>query len=531
MGQWFWRWLLYSALSVAIWLAIGPVFLSRTVEFTLAAKSAGEKWSLEWQDQDGSPINGVWLEPESDSTGTLHLDVKQAIPNYRFAKLALRWWEAPGAELLDPGPPRLTERVLWFHATPELARSEANIDGTKLGHDSFTSSKPDGGAVWLVPQWTPARAIDLAAVCLFILLGAAAVYGVYSLGNLRARYNPEVVAIIVVLVVHVWLALRSPLLFCPDSMDYAVNALRFIEKPVTVLHLNPWRMPGYSIFLIPFLRVATHYSMLLGCAQGVLAVLTALMASRITRAYLSRPWGALTILLVGLDPVLAVWTRHAMPEVLCAFLATLIGWILVQRDLWARSPLYWSIPAAVGVGILGAALCYVRGNYQVLVALAPFAVGAWAWASGQSRRGLILGFLAFASAAGCLVPAIMYNYREYKRAEFVVGSGYTQANSLLEARALDRNQTGVLIRRVAQGANESQRQPRHQRVPGPALRRPRWPNRHPFPGAPGLDRPEQPRGGGRARVRRAEPRSALARLRARHPPPPRPVGPGRRIGK
>jgi hypothetical protein len=429
--------------SAVGWLAAGPVFLARTVDFTIDAKKAGPKWSLEWQDDSGKTINGVWIEASPDQSGTLHMDVHQALPNYTFGRLALRWWAAPGLELTDPGPPRVTERVLWFKFEPTLERAQANIEGTTLGHDSFTSTKPDGGAVWLMPRWTVAPALDLAFVCSIVFLAGLAVFGVLALGRPGLKYNPEAAAIIAVVLVHAYLAIRAPMLFCLDSMDYAVNALAFNEKPAAILHLHPWRMPGYSIFLMPFLRFVTHYSALLGWAQALLAVLSAWMASRITLVFLSRPWAALTILLVGLDPVLLVWTRHAMPELLCTFLVTLIALILVQQRVWRDVPAYWAALAAVGLGILIGALCYVRGNYQILVVFAPLAVAAWPLAQKNPRRAFLLGLLLFATAAACLAPAIVYNYRENKRAEFMVGTGYTQALSLLEARALDRNQAGA----------------------------------------------------------------------------------------
>src|ERR1044071_6472719 len=99
------------AISAAAWPVAGPTFLTRAVELTINAKKAGQRWSLEWQDKDGRTISGAWIEAAPDEQGQLHLAVNQAIPNYAFPRLALRWWGAPDLELMDPGLPRLSERV------------------------------------------------------------------------------------------------------------------------------------------------------------------------------------------------------------------------------------------------------------------------------------------------------------------------------------------------------------------------------------------------------------------------------------
>src|SRR4051812_40216271 len=80
------------AVTAGVWLAGGPFFLSRSVEFTLAAKNAGPNWSLEWQDDTGAPINGMWLDVPVDAAGNAHIEVLQQVPNYKFDRLALRWW-------------------------------------------------------------------------------------------------------------------------------------------------------------------------------------------------------------------------------------------------------------------------------------------------------------------------------------------------------------------------------------------------------------------------------------------------------
>jgi hypothetical protein len=434
------------AVAIFVWLFAGPLFLARTIQFTLDARNAGPKWSLEWQDSTGASINGKWLAATPDASKELHIDVSGAVPNYKFERLALCWWDAPGTIVAEPAPVHLRERVLWITFVHDL-RPLPDEPTTALGRD--------GAIRWPMPRWSVAQAADF-GVLLLLLLAAS---GLVRL-NLRVRFSrphkqeavhtgrpskPELAALILVIVVNAWLAVRAPMLYCPDSMDYAVNArllLDHLRDGHAMDHFNAWRMPGYSVFLAPFVSGIEHYNTALGWTQGFLAVMTAWLASRITRAYLGGPWAVLTLLLVGLAPVMLCWSRHAMPELLCTFLMTLIAWATVQRRLWVHAKLYWAILAAVGMGVATAALCYTRQNFQILAALLPFAVGAWSFVR-QRPRAIVLAFTVFATTAACLAPWIIRNHEQFGRAQFSIGAGYTTAYSASEAHELDANQTGA----------------------------------------------------------------------------------------
>jgi hypothetical protein len=444
LKQLLWIALCAAVLTAGVRVVIGPVFLSRSAQLTITAKDAGPKWSLDWRNSRGQTINGAWLDLSALSPQPSALSV--SLPNYRFAELALRWYDAPGTRLSDPGAVRVRERILGLTFERDIAPA-AGLTGTTLEQGEFQSAGAEGGVVWKMPRgwaWGVSwpQAIDVAGVFLLLIALGLGVLAIYRFGGAVRQYDPERLALSAVIAFHAGLALVSPMLFCPDSMDYAVNALRFVEHP-SWEPFGPWRLPGYSIFQAPFMMVWKHYASPLGWAQAVLAVLTACLASRIVRVYLSRRWAALALLLVGLDPVLAMWTRHAMPEALCAFMATLIAWGVMQRRLWSFAPWYGAIPAALGLGALAAALCYVRGNYQILAVMAPMAVGAWPLVAGQRLRAGILALVMLAAITGGLAPQVMRNYQKYHRAELVVGSGYTQALSLLAGGAFDYDQSGA----------------------------------------------------------------------------------------
>jgi hypothetical protein len=468
-----WRGVLWIALAAAVVAAgvravIGPVFVARWVYVTVDAAKPGVKWELEWQDRAGVAINGAWVDvvprgKEGAAPERVKVDLARRAPNYRFGYVALRWFGAPGLELREVRA-RVREKVLglrfWLGVTgPE------EMAGTSRRGAGFGAAGPDGGVRWKLRWWSWAQVVDVAAVFGIAFLLLLALRLAYRFGpRLKGRYDPGLAALLAVIGVNVWLALRAPMVYCPDSVDYAVNALRLAERPGAE-YFGPWRLPGYSVFLWPMVKWVVHFNTLLGWVQAVLAVLTAWLAGRIVRRLVGPAWGALAVLLVGMDPVLWLWTRHAMPEVLCGLLATVIAWAVMQGRFWRGASLGAAAGAALGLGVVGAGLCYVRGNFQVLAVMAPFAVAAgsfvpagWGgeelgndaarrhWRARERLRAMVLALAMLAGTAACLAPWMVRNYREYGRAELVVGSGYSRAMSLLVWKAMDVDQAGAFPR-------------------------------------------------------------------------------------
>jgi hypothetical protein len=427
-----------------LWFVRGPFVLSRQVTMDVKATAGTGEWWLEWQNASGAARNGRWLELES-MEGTIDTQLTTAVPNYQFDSLALRWRHAPGVVLTQPAAVTLVERVLWFTVMTELHPLVEQPEGVTLENGAYSSKAPEGGVRWGMPAFTIAQAQDVAVLYVLLIAGFLVVFGAYHLKDGKPWYTPQRAVLLLVIAVHVWFIMRAPLLYCPDSMDYAVNS-KLLLRNHTLEHFNAWRLPGYSIFLVPFIGGLHKFSFALGLAQGVLAVITAWLAGRTVRSFLPAPWPALVMLLVGLDPVLLGYARHAMPESLCACLCTLTVFLACRARFWTSEWLPLACLAGAGVGLLIAACCYLRGNMLVLAAGIPAAIAVWPLAERRVWRGIALLLVIGVVAAGALAPWVIRNHRIYDRYEFVVGGGFTRALSAFEAGLLDLNQTAVFTR-------------------------------------------------------------------------------------
>lgn len=426
--------------AVAAWAAAGPFFLARSVQIEATVQGAGARWALEWRRGNGDVINGRWLDVQAgDEPGAVVLN--SPVRNKAFDTLALRW-EGAEVRVKDPATATLVERLLWAELRTSLTPVTATVGEGAL-EDGFWVGEEEGGAlVWRMPALTIAQVLDIAAAYVLLLALGLIAWLVVMIGDGRTWYTPQRAALALVVVVHAWLAICAPMLYCPDSMDYAVNA-KVLAKTRSFDHFNGWRLPGYSMFLVPFVAGLHKYNLGLGIVQAILGVLTAWLAGRTVGQFLSGAWAALALLVVGLDPVLLAYERMAMPECLTAFLGMLAAWLALRETWWAGPNRLRVCAGAVGLGLLLGAACYVRGNMQLLALALPCAVVAPLFASGAWRRGVVVGGVMLAVAAGCVTPWVMKNAQRHGRAQFVVGSGFTRAQSLVEAGLLDANQSGV----------------------------------------------------------------------------------------
>jgi len=446
-------WLVVLLPLVALaWVIRGPFLLERRVEMDVTARNAGEAWSLEWLDRSGGAINGRYLQLPATS-GDLTARVESPVSNQRFTTLLLRWRGMPGLEVQDPKNVILTDRVLWWSVRTPLERRHNFLGNVERKDGVNRSTTADGGIAWAIPPFTMAMVADALVLYAIVAAGLLVIWTAYHIKDGRGWYTPERAAFTLVLGVHAWLSVRAPLAYCPDSMDYFVNTKQLIEEGIWN-QFNTLRLPGYTLFTAPMLAWTHEFSLALGITQGVLAVLTAFMCGRIVAAFIPRresghPWSALTMLLVGLDPVLITYERLGMPECLTAFLCVLCIYLSVQRRFWAERSLSVAALGSMGLGVLLAAACYVRGNMTLAAAVVPLAAGAWALVGTdrpQWRRAFLITGLTWATVAGGIAPWLAYMHDKYGRVAFVLATGYGRCVNLADTDREDLNQTAVFGR-------------------------------------------------------------------------------------
>jgi 4-amino-4-deoxy-L-arabinose transferase-like glycosyltransferase len=193
-----------------------------------------------------------------------------------------------------------------------------------------------------------------------------------------------------------------------DGYHYMGGAMDLLDRHVYALRRPPWlnlpgdaapaycRVPGYSLFLAAVTRLghphepgAPTYLMIINAAkkaQAVLDAATALLAFLIARRLFGRPASWTALLLVLLDPSLAIFSASILSETLATFLCTLTLLFLFLALEKGR----WLVPAGAALAV--AALTRMDALFLVPCFLVPWLLGA------ASRRQLFAAALLF-----CLV--------------------------------------------------------------------------------------------------------------------------------
>jgi hypothetical protein len=263
----------------------------------------------------------------------------------------------------------------------------------------------------------------------------------------------------------------TPLMHCPDSLDYYANAVRLMESG-TAAQFDGWRSPGYSVLIAPALAFSREPLAWIGLVQWVCVAGTIVLladAARVLvgavvvggeRARRVAGWaGGATAAVVASDPWTLLWHRHAMPEAASAVAVAVAAWVLAR---WAcagagvgagasasrgRSVVRADVRAVVCAGGLGAFLgvaCYVRGNAQVLVVLVPVCLACVEVARGRSygRAAVVGGACALAGVA-VLVPWMVETRERTGRWTFTTGGDFARALFGYETGLVDVNQSHV----------------------------------------------------------------------------------------
>lgn len=410
--------LLGAAVGLGACAVLGPVAVTRSISAT-----PGEA-PVEWRAGEGAPINGAWVLDDRPQRAPAR-GIREIRADRRL---------------------QLTERVLG------VAVRRATIDPV----GDWRALPPGLG---FADALTCAAAGALAAWLLGLLarvVGAVAPTPVATTRpGERSPAWPGVVAVLAAALVHGQWALRSPVMFCPDSMDYAVRAMELAQYG-DFRTFDALRTPGFSVVLAAL--TATH--MPLGPALGVLHTLVAacigwavadLAARVLGPGRLAGVFALAAALAATLDPVVLLWSRHAMPEMLAAGLTTLAVWAACRTNgRWV----WW----AVLCGALAAGAAYMRGNLQVVVALCPCLVFLVVVRAGGPRKALAASGLCVLSALLIIAPWALRNARTYGVPALAVGTHYARVLNAADAGVLDLNQSAAFGRDQA-AALSSKRPP------------------------------------------------------------------------
>ena len=164
---------------------------------------------------------------------------------------------------------------------------------------------------------------------------------------------------------------------------------------------SAYTQPLLSFFLIPLYELFGRSWAVVGLAQIVLSVVTALLVFAIGAAWIGQGAGVAAALLTTLHPY-AVWHDvHLNRENLDAALAVVV--VALALALFRRRTL--ALALALG-GALGVA---ILGNVR-LAALPLLLAALLVWRSGVSRRTLALGGVVVAAAAVVVAPWVVRNH-------------------------------------------------------------------------------------------------------------------------
>jgi hypothetical protein len=397
-------------------------------------------------------------------TMTVRLDARPAadgvplylrckLPNYALAKMHLRFVDAPGNEYYLPHP-RITDHVFGVrvkdYATEmepleNVERVYQHVDGRAFrtiadtGALKFNAPRPLGRTGHFVGL----------AFSFLVVAGGAALLGLIMrapLSEWLACLPMDAIAIVVVVVAHLAVAAWAVPLISPDGLGYLVNAQQLWETG-SFAHIGDVWMPGYSVFLVPFVGMLTDFIRLVEWTQVGLAIATALLVWGVLRRLLPAPWSWLGLLLVGLDPLLIAYSHFILTETLAAFLV-IAACYCTLRAVAARSeqsPRFWpALGLAVVIGVIAAAASHVRANLQLLYVLLPLTLLLAGWRRWGAGRSVVLAVASFAVAIAGILPWSFYNQQRYGKFGMGVVQHYSAFLNAWNNDSLEVNQTAVL---------------------------------------------------------------------------------------
>ncbi len=242
-------------------------------------------------------------------------------------------------------------------------------------------------------------------------------------------------SIVVIGLVYAILAFACPLYFCPDSMDYSVLSLQWLRTGSTDV-FNTWRLPGYPLLIMAFIAAKSYWAWSL--AHSLAGFCVAIISGRIASHLVGGLGTGLTILLVGFNPIVLLWSRYAMPEIWAMLLCTIIAWLTLsipREGLFARRAACWAL-----IGLLAGASCYLRADLQVLLVLVPLAPLLGATPAAPRSQTIACSLAALLAGAATIAPWVARTRRLTGETSLVVGSGFSRAQAAWSGGLIDPDQ-------------------------------------------------------------------------------------------
>ncbi|MCK4343437.1 MAG: hypothetical protein KAY37_17120, partial [Phycisphaerae bacterium] len=378
--------------------------------------------------------------------------VRRPLPNYPLQRLRLSWYDSPGAHFTLSNV-KLQETLFGRRIRARSITPLVHQGVVETGHEGktfrFEASSAAGAVLFPIPIKLGSR-INAVGYGLTLVVLLMLVFGGPLLWQLVRRIprpvrSFEAVALGLVVVAHVWMAAWSPLVFVPDSLDYVHSSMVFWET-WSLDHIHPGRVPGFTVFIAPFVAGFQDFGAALGWVHAALGILGAWLARGMVKPFAPRPWPGVALLVVGLNPLALMYERIMLSECLASFCALLAAWMIVRLTAWnTAGRLSWrtGLLMAAGIGLVGGLAPYVRGNLQIVVALGPLVLLLSSCRRPRRLQVLVQAVTVGVVGVACLAPWIARNARYCGRAEFIIGKHYQrlEEGSQLGCQFTDDNQT------------------------------------------------------------------------------------------
>jgi hypothetical protein len=430
--------LIAAAVLLATW-AMSPGLLTRTVEAELAHARDGthEYWSgarLAWGDGDSSADErrgGAMLK--ASITGA---NARIGVPRW------VVWIELTQYGRGTVGAcGRLVDRV----AGHEISRRELGQVVTHVGsHEDLVLG------------------LRFVACGVVLLVMAAVLKVVKHVGHVGTGGTPvprervgvaRLVGMAPIVVIAAW-TVASPTMMCPDSVDYVANAMRLMDTG-SFAHFDGWRSPGYSIVLLGLLAFGTHVAMAAGVLNAVMVIATMLLSAKACWLIVREgtgsavgserlaAWAAAAVMwVIALDPWVMLWTRHVMPECASMLVVAVVVRVLVGMGVGRARGAWRDVAIGAALGLFAGGACYVRGNFQLLVACVPMCVGVCVLARGAGWwRAVVVGGVCGVCGVGILMPWVVRTHERTGAWSFTTGGQFAKALFAQETGLMDWNQS------------------------------------------------------------------------------------------